>query len=251
MSKRPSASAAKKDPPPGRPRRRWPVLLAIGILTLVGFSGVGFVTVTALEDHDSFCIACHTVPETTYNNTAQAALDVPTNVSDLASRHYALYHDKHENFACIDCHRGDASLSNRVSAILVGARDTDIWVMGKADPSINKPSIRDGWLANAACISCHKATLLTVNGINTHFHNYLPAAGELIAQGNIYVGTDGAPLPQRRLGDGGVRSIHTSLTCTDCHRPHETIAKTATIPFLNDVELKTACSTCHRDAGAQ
>src|SRR5258708_33130473 len=93
----PPEQNAPKQPAPHR--KRWPVYAAIGFFVLVILGGVGFVTASALEDHDSFCITCHTVPETTYYNRAYMSLDNPAaTVPDLATAHYQLskIHNKPE-----------------------------------------------------------------------------------------------------------------------------------------------------------
>src|ERR1041384_6776435 len=117
----PAENTSDKPTPevPAKRRRRWPVLLVIGFFVVVILGGVGFVTASALEDHDTFCISCHTVPEITYYNRAYISLDNPTDdAPDLATAHYLLsqLHNK-TDFACINCHRGDASLSQRISTI--------------------------------------------------------------------------------------------------------------------------------------
>ncbi len=84
------APELKPTPPPVR-RRRWPLILGGALIALILLSGTGFVTATTLEEHDTFCIACHTVPEVTYYNRAYLLLDHPNNtVSDLATAHYHL-----------------------------------------------------------------------------------------------------------------------------------------------------------------
>jgi hypothetical protein len=57
-------------------RRRWvgrAPLIALGLVA--GLALAAGLTVTRLEDRDSFCI-CHTAPEVTYHDRAQAALAI-------------------------------------------------------------------------------------------------------------------------------------------------------------------------------
>src|SRR5450432_27703 len=179
MTQPPAAesSGASSSPAP-RKRRRWPVIAGIGFFVLIVLSGVGFVTASALEEHDTFCISCHTVPETTYYNRAQLALDnAAAPVPDLATIHYQLYQkDGKPAFECIDCHRGDSSLSQRVSTIALGGWDALIYVVGQEDPTIEKTQTAEGWLPNDACVACHTDTLLRLAGVQNHFHNHLPQA---------------------------------------------------------------------------
>src|SRR5262249_15244529 len=116
------------QPPVRAKRRRWPAILAIGFVAVVVLGGLSFAVASALEDHDTFCIACHTVPETTYFNRAYQTLDNPKDAPiDLASWHYLNAQAKQlASFTCITCHRGDAQLPNRAQAITLGARDTII-----------------------------------------------------------------------------------------------------------------------------
>src|ERR1051326_119863 len=124
-------------------RRRWPVLLVIGFFAVVILGGVGFVTASALEEHDKFCISCHTVPEVTYYNRAYISLDNPANdAPDLATAHYLLSQQHNKPvFACIDCHRGDSSLGQRISTLALGGRDALIYVAGRENPTIEKTQI--------------------------------------------------------------------------------------------------------------
>ena len=39
-------------------------MVAIVFVGLILLGGAGFVTASALEEHDTFCVACHAVPET-------------------------------------------------------------------------------------------------------------------------------------------------------------------------------------------
>src|SRR5579859_2629299 len=126
-----TANSDKANTAPGTPqpaprrRRRWPVIVAVGFFVLLILGSVSFVAASALEDQDSFCISCHTVPETTYYNRAYMALDNPNAaLPDLATAHYLLSQEHGKPaFSCIDCHRGDASLGNRISTIALGGRD--------------------------------------------------------------------------------------------------------------------------------
>ncbi|HVO42281.1 MAG TPA: NapC/NirT family cytochrome c [Aggregatilineales bacterium] len=243
----PVNSAAPASPMSSR-RRRWPVVLAVGFIALIGFGGGGFLGASALEEHDTFCISCHTVPETTYYNHAYIALDNPSaQVPDLATQHYLLFHNKNENFACIDCHRGDSSLGQRVATLALGARDAGIYAVGREDPTTGKSNISEAWLPNSACISCHTDTLLTLKGLANHYHTHLPAAADVLAKGGKLVVPDELKDQRDALLKTGLRTSNTSLTCTSCHKPHETIQNAQANHFMSSAERNEACISCHKD----
>jgi len=214
------------------------IIGVIGVVVLL-FTSIGFVGGTLLEEHNDFCASCHTVPESTYFNRATAAIaDTNVKISDLATVHFRQAETKHEPFQCITCHRGDSSLGDRIQTLLLGARDSVVYVTGKADPTIEKPTIANSTLVNAACVRCHETTLLTVGGINTHFHNLLPQTAALLAQGKQFIGTS--------FGEGGGRPIDTSLTCTSCHLAHKTVdTSNPDLKFLDVTTAQQACDTCH------
>ncbi|MFN8527042.1 MAG: hypothetical protein U0670_00315 [Anaerolineae bacterium] len=213
-------------------------LLGVGMLTL----GITFVAGTSLEEQDTFCGSCHTVPETTYLTRAETITGDPASaVTDLATQHYLQAQTNNTSFGCIQCHRGDSSLFDRIQTLALGARDTFIYAVGNADPSIEKTSVDQTALVNRACVGCHETTLLTLNGMNNHFHNLLPQTGELLSQGRQMVNL---PAGQR------FRTVNIDLTCTSCHLAHKT--EDNSDPRLVFVDVPTAqesCNTCHRAVG--
>src|SRR5690242_3146670 len=106
------AKLISRDPASQSPRRkRWPIVLVVVFFGLIIFSGVAFVGATALVEHDTFCASCHTVPETTYFQRASAIIDNSNaTVTDLATYHY--HQANGQTFSCIQCHRGDSSLTD-------------------------------------------------------------------------------------------------------------------------------------------
>jgi hypothetical protein len=245
----PPEQSTPEQPAPAPRRKRWPFYAAIGFFVLVILGGVGFVTASVLEDHDSFCITCHTVPETTYYNRAYMSLDNPAGtVPDLASAHYQLskIHNK-PDFGCINCHHGDGSLVQRVSTIALGGRDMLIFISGRENPAIEKTVIAEGFLPNASCTACHADTLLRLQGIDNHFHNYLPQAKEALAKGG-QISVDPSITGDRRdrlLKRGMDTTIDTPLVCTDCHVAHKTIPNGATNFFMEADRRNKACVSCH------
>lgn len=229
-------------------RVRWPVVLIAAFFVLIALSGLGFVTVSALEEHDVFCTSCHTVPETTYYNRAYIALDYPTDpVPDLATQHYLTADD--DAFKCINCHRGNASLRHRVSTTALAARDTITYLLGREDPTPEKQHIKEAWLPNAACVSCHTDTLLTLAGIDNHFHTRLPQAAEALKNGGkltvaaTYAGNADA------LRSQGLETIESPLLCSSCHLAHKTVSGGAA-KFYMDIDIRNqACVECHLYAG--
>jgi hypothetical protein len=242
--------------PPVRKRRRWPLLIGVAFVLLILFSGAGFATATALENQDSFCISCHTVPETTYYNRAYVALDNPSNastVTDLVTAHYHLSQSNGKAaFACIECHRGNAGIVDRVAAIALGAKDTAVWVLSAGgDPTIEKPADPNGiWLTDAACISCHTDTLLNVTGFNNHYHTRLPETGQLVASGaQFVVSSDNSGLNQQRVLDNWAKPVDVSLNCSSCHLAHKTMTNGTSTKFIDQQVVLKACQDCHVAAG--
>ena len=249
MSDSPTVNTTSQPAPR---RRRWPVIVAVGFFVLLILGSGSFVVASTLEDHDSFCISCHTVPETTYYNRAYVSLDNPSQaVPDLATAHYLLSHEHGKpEFACIDCHHGDGSLGNRVSTIALGGRDAVIYVLGRADPTIEKTQLAEGWLPNASCVSCHTDTLLRQQDLDNHYHNYLPQTGQLVASGATFV----VPTPSNSGATESrqnrpIRTVNTSLTCTDCHHAHTSLSNGAASMFVNNTTVADQCVECHKVAG--
>ena len=226
-------------------RRRWPVVLGGLFALLIVFSGVSFATATVLEDQDTFCISCHTVPETTYYNRAYISLDHPNqDVTDLATAHYHLSQTGNKTpFSCIDCHRGDQSLLSRVAAIALGAKDTLVYVVGRENTKIETmPSLTEtDWLSNSACISCHTAALLdTSNGLGNHFHTKLPQVAAL-----RNTGSSPSTVSDSKWGQP-VDNVN--LQCTSCHVAHKTAPAGSAKMFIDSQYEAEACVTCHKVA---
>ena len=236
--------------PPAKRRRRWPIIAEIAFFVLIVLGGSGFVVASALEEHDTFCISCHTVPETTYYNRAQMALDnKAAPVPDLATIHYQLYQDHgRPAFECINCHRGDSSLGQRISTLALGGRDALIYVLGREDPTLEKTQTAEGWLPNAACVSCHTDSLLRLAGVQNHFHNRLPQAAQALANGGVLTVADSFKDRATLLLNAGLKTVNVALTCTDCHEAHQTLPNGANNFFLDVDRRNKACIMCHQVA---
>ncbi len=218
-------------------------LLGLGILLLLLLL-LPFPVASQLEEHDEFCISCHTAPEETYYRRAvdaqTGALAIPP---DLASAHYAAGETV---FRCIDCHRGDSSLGHRFRTFLLGARDALVWVSGRADPAIEKVHAGEPELLNAGCLPCHSETLLEL-GFNNHYHNQLIAARELEA-----AGLEPFPPPEGLPGTlfAELAELDSTVTCIDCHQAHRTLPDGEQTLYL-DLEgvMYPACVQCHEEVG--
>lgn len=237
-------------------RRRKSIVLLFTIgAVLLALASLSFVIASALEEHDPFCISCHTAPEITYYNRAYYALDHPTEpIPDLSTLHYhAAQAADSAPFKCIDCHRGDGSLPHRVTTVALGAYDAVIYLLGRDDPTIEKQRTKTGWLANASCATCHSETLLRLDGINNHFHTYLPQAREALLRGGAL--TIGAGLQQALAERGSapptdLETVAVQLFCSDCHQAHKAQPLAADKFFMDETLRNTACVACHLVARA-
>jgi hypothetical protein len=181
---------------------------------------------TTAEEHDSFCVACHTPPEETYYNRAQSALSDASAV-DLSSVHYT---ETGGAFRCIDCHRGASTLADRAATLILGARDTFIFLAGNADPALEKRHSAAPQLISTACLYCH-AEVAGVPGFNNHYHNKLAAVSE--------------------KPPDAVEIIESTVACSDCHYAHVS-NEIARGQFFLDLEgvVYPACEQCHRELGS-
>lgn len=237
--------------------RRWLAFMLAGLALLaLGVAGGGFVVASALEEQDTFCISCHTAPEITYFNRAYIALDHPDMPApDLSSAHYlAAQADGEAPFRCIDCHRGDSSFGHRVAAIALGARDVGTFVLGRDDPAIEKFRTGSAWLANASCSTCHADALARLDGINNHFHSYLPETRRVVQRGTALVIGDAlrqvlaeTPNPDPALTE--LRTIEVGVLCSDCHQVHHTLLDGPQTFFMDETLRNQTCVTCHLAAG--
>jgi nitrate/TMAO reductase-like tetraheme cytochrome c subunit len=221
--------------------KRKHLAIGIGFLVLVALP---FPVVSKLEEHDPFCTSCHTVPEETYFNRAQAVASGESDVPpDLASAHYGLGETE---FRCIDCHRGDHSASHRFRTLLLGGRDALIWIAGRADPAIQKVDAGEPDLLIAGCLHCHAETLLEL-GFNNHYHNQLIAARDLVE-----AGLEPFPPPEGLPGTlfAEVAELDSTTTCLDCHQAHREIPDGDRTLYLDlDGVMYPACAQCHVEVG--
>ncbi len=227
------------------------MFVVVGFIGLILLGGIGFVFGSSLEDQDTFCISCHTTPETAYFDRSTAAIssrpDINTKATDLASMHYVQAREKNQQFACISCHRGDGSLSQRISTLVLGGRNLIIYATGKADPALEKTDVTEAWLPNAACANCHKDILLTDNGFENHFHNNLPQALAVFKQGGQIITAGESSWSQEQLQSRVLHTVeNTPVTCIDCHPVHKTISNGVKTQFVQLNGIETTCNACHQ-----
>ncbi len=247
----PSPIPAQKPPAPPRRRARLTlplalIVIAIGVAVL---SSAGFVVVSALEEQDTFCVSCHTAPEITYFNRAYFALDNPAQpIPDLSTAHYTALQKQGKDFQCIACHRGDGSFSHRVSTMALAAYDTLIYLAGRENPAIEKQNTKTGWLANASCVGCHTESLLKLDGINNHFHTYLPQAREALDKGGPLTIGEALAAARAQTGESGpptLETIQVSTSCSGCHQAHKAQVGGANRFFMDTDLRNAACVDCH------
>jgi hypothetical protein len=199
----------------------WQVL---GLVLLVGGAGVygGVSVVSANEQHDSFCISCHTEPESDYYTRFQQAVTSGQAV-DLASYHHRqVYPPKSpaaQNIRCIDCHGGEG-LAGRTIVVSLAAWDA-LKYLTRTD---HQPATLVFNVQNEACIKCHDQQVkLNLNKpripfiIDNHYHYQLFEPG--------------APFE----------------ACASCHPSHREGAEANQFQF-RDVIIPV-CEDCHRREG--
>ncbi len=233
--------------------------LALGLASLLVLSLVGGLAVSQLEEHDPFCASCHRPPEVVYlERTLNAAAPDVAGVVDLASYHYG----QGNGFRCVDCHRGDDSLPQRLRVLALAAGDTITFLVGEPDDAIERAraaahaAAGEGWagpaqythtpdILNAGCLKCHQETL-TLVGFENHFHNKLPASllafdqtGQLTYPPDWTLPASGAEL---------LSTVDTVITCLDCHQAHLAAPGGQFFLDINNVVFP-ACAQCHHEAG--
>jgi hypothetical protein len=182
------------------------LLLAIVLAgaALLVLAVASLVVVSRLEENNSFCVSCHTQPETTFYERLQAARAV-----DTASAH------KGKDIKCIDCHSG-VGLTGRVSAELVGAWNTLKWVTRTA----RQPAKIYQPIGDATCLKCHQ-DVVSGGGEDreNHFHHFLarwqaaaPATAGHCVSCHSGHGTDGNP------GEHFTSRAITRPVCDACHQ---------------------------------
>jgi nitrate/TMAO reductase-like tetraheme cytochrome c subunit len=134
-------------------------LLALGALVVL-IAVIGSVTYVSYREQDNtFCVSCHTQPETEYLARYLCAAQTQ-DAQDLAS-----FHHRKKEVRCIDCHGGEGALGHaEVEAF--AARNAFKYLSGTAQ----QPAVIILPLQNEACIKCHEQQVRKP-GFENHMHN--------------------------------------------------------------------------------
>lgn len=190
--------------------------LAGGVAAISGLS-----IVSANEQHDEFCVSCHTQPESTYYARFQNA--VSGRSRDLASFHHQKLYPRDLPGAtavrCIDCHVGEG-LVGRGIVVSLAAWDALKYVTGTA----TQPAKVVFTIQNEGCLKCHEQQVkMNLDKpakpfiIDNHFHY------QLFKQG--------APFE----------------ACVACHPSHREGTETNAFQFRD--AIIPVCEDCHRQEG--
>lgn len=249
-----------------RRRRRSPLPFLLVLLAIFFIAaGIGsFFFVSKQQQQDSFCLDCHTPQHAAYVQRAEASVGGALAV-DLASFHYQQIRGQNGELRCIDCHRGDDSLRQRIETFGLSGRMLLRWLAGVDDTRLEKTAItttvvsgitrtvpqtslalHEPALTNASCIGCHQRTLL-VAGQQNHLHNTLPAVYEAWKSGARLIPPADAADPQAVVAKGLLR-YSTTVQCSSCHQAHRSTEAPNYLDMQNVV--KPACEQCHAQAGA-
>jgi hypothetical protein len=131
---------------------RWQLLIALVAVAVIAIIA-GISIVSANEQHDEFCISCHTQPESTYYARFQGAVSGPS--KDLASFHHKQHYPRGSpegsNIRCIDCHAGEG-LVGRGIVVSLAAWDA----LKYATRTETQPARVVFTIQNQGCIKCHE-----------------------------------------------------------------------------------------------
>jgi hypothetical protein len=188
-------------------------------MVVIGVSSA--ITVSRLEENNTFCANCHTPLEVLY--VRQAAQASPESSPNLAAYHYAITTHEDPSLGivnCVACHRGNNGLLHRAVALSLGATNTVKWLLGD-DGSDVAGHNRLEWLSNASCNRCH-SNVISPREFENHFHFYLPEYNR-----DLRVRANAA----------------NRLYCSDCHVSHRDIPQE--LDFLADEVVFPACKQCH------
>jgi predicted CXXCH cytochrome family protein len=236
--------------------RKWSkrsiVIALLGVVVVLGLGGA--IGGTILEERDDFCITCHTKPESTYYDRTRQALKDATAAADLqnlikqrvaidlAGQHYIVT----GTMSCIACHGGTRNVGDRIESLALGAKDSVVYFLGRADQTIEKATTGDPALIDRACVACHIAQLVTIT-FDNHFHVKLPQTWNLLQSGVQPIVPADTP---NALTNARTKPelLETSLTCLSCHQAHRSNLDFTQYLDQNAVVLP-ACAKCHDETG--
>jgi predicted CXXCH cytochrome family protein len=204
-SQPPRKRRRKRSAAPARSRARlW--LGVAGLLTLfLAISGAGMLYAAHQEEDDAFCASCHSEPESTYYQRAQA-----TPAVDLASFH------RERSTRCIDCHSG-GGVTGRVEGLTVGAGDLAAYLAHTA----RQPAVVTVPISDDHCLKCHSDTLRTQD-FQRHFHAFLPRWQAIDPQAAKCVDCHTAHTTD---GDAQILFLQQQHTVAICERCHNTLGE--------------------------
>lgn len=244
-----------------RKRRSFaPLYALLGAVAVGAAIVVGHNEVTARQNDDQLCIACHNDQHKVYAERALNASNGALAV-DLSSYHYQQIRGNGGEIRCISCHRGDDSERAQIETNLLSARIGLAWLVRGEQSGIQasagvitssdgittfigSAALQSPQLSNDGCVTCHTETLLTA-GIDNHMHNTLPAAYALWKNGAQLIAPNGAADAQAIVARG-LRRYETAVRCSDCHLTHR---ETDVEGFQHEATTQRQCIQCHTDSG--
>ena len=193
----------------------------VGMFVMIALAIATVAAALKVEEQDRFCASCHSQPETTFVEQAQALKQMSVTLAAyhakpqewknhpqvLLSLTNALLATDIAPVRCIDCH-GGVGLAGRIQTLTLAAEDATLWYSGRAI----QPAILSHPISDQVCLSCH-ATVRDTPGFDNHFHSYLKDPK--------------AP----------------TLACTGCHIAHET--SSAATNFIERPFVAQPCASCH------
>jgi predicted CXXCH cytochrome family protein len=186
----------------------WSVTALAGLAT---FASLFFVSLSAKERDDNFCVACHLHEEKFKRFTSVPAVD-------LTGVHHA------KDVRCIDCH-GGADLPMRLRVWSHAAKDTVKFLVGR----YREPDSMRLTLRSKECSQCHTPIMKNAPTLSAEQEEALEGRA-----GNSYHSI--------RQHDA-VR-----ITCTRCHSSH-TVDSGPKLQFIARSRVQPICRECHATLG--
>jgi predicted CXXCH cytochrome family protein len=194
MAKKPVAAKKKKTTIP------LIVFILAGAALVLGITG--FSVGASLEEHDSFCASCHTLPETTFYGRATAKTPV-----DLASFHTT------KAGKCIDCHSGDG-VTGRISAEIGGAFNAMHYYTHTYAP----PGKLFAPFNDSDCLKCHATVVNQQAAQNNHFHVFLTRWQATDPNAGRCTNCHPAHTNDSPADNGFMNDQRTQQVCDACHQ---------------------------------
>lgn len=192
-------------------RRRNLEWAVAGVAGLAVFTTLFFVTLSAKERDDNFCIACH-LHEEKFKRFVSAPF------TDLTGPHHA------KDVRCIDCH-GGSDLPMQLRVWNQAAIDTVKFFAGRyGEPDRMRLALR-----SKECTQCHTPILKSAPGLSAEQEETLEGQ-----TGNSY---------HAIRGHDSVR-----IVCGRCHTAHTTDSEPR-LQFIARRRVEPICRECHKTLG--